>query len=363
MHIPFQLDAERQEALRAEIDTKRRELVADLGERDTRYIRRVMRVSRLLSIGGRSLLMFSFFNPYTWIAGVLSLAVAKILENMEIGHNVMHGQYDWTGDPRLDSRTYDWDNVCAAQDWKQSHNVKHHDLTNIVGRDPDFGYGVLRLTDAVPWHRRSRAQLVLGLTTTLIFEWAVGIHDAEPEAVRDGRISFKQFVDRLGAFGRKLRRQAFKDYLLFPALALLTGHALGVLAGNALANLIRNIWSAVIIFCGHFPQQTRIYSIDETANESRGAWYARQIEGSCNIEGGWLLYVMSGYLSHQIEHHVFPDIPSHRYTEIQPWLKDLCKRYGLQYNTGSLPRQYWSVVRRVARYSARPKPATGALPA
>jgi len=265
--------------------------------------------------------------------------------------------------PRLDSRRYDWDNVCAAADWKRSHNVKHHDLTNIVGKDPDFGYGVLRLTDQVPWQPRNRGQLGLGLFTTLIFEWAVGIHDAEPEAVRDGRITFKQFVSRLGAFGHKIRRQAYKDYLLFPALGLLTGNALGVLAGNAVANVIRNVWAAIIIFCGHFPQQTRTFSIEETAEESRGAWYARQIEGSCNIDGGRWLYLMSGHLSHQIEHHVFPDIPSHRYPAIQPWLQDLCKRYGLRYNSGSLPQLYWSVVCRVARYSARPKPPAAALAA
>ena len=350
----IELTPERQEALRAEIDAKRRELVASLGGRDVRYIRRVMRLAQGLAIAGRSLLMFSFWNPLAWIAGVASLALAKIIENMEIGHNVMHGQYDWTGDPRLDSHRYDWDNVCAAHDWKQLHNVKHHDLCNIVGRDPDFGYGVLRLSDEVGWHPRHRVQLGLGALTSLFFEVAVGVHDAEPGALRDGRIGFATFRSRLGDFGRKLRRQAFKDYLLFPALALLTGNALAVLAGNLLANLIRNVWAAVIIFCGHFPAQTRSFSIAQTADESRGAWYARQIEGSCNIQGGRLLHFLSGHLSHQVEHHVFPDLPSPRYREIQPWLQDLCRRYGLQYNTGSLPSLYWSVIRRVARYSAPP---------
>jgi hypothetical protein len=35
----------------------------------------------------------------------MALANAKILDNMEIGHNVMHGQYDWTGDPALNSQS------------------------------------------------------------------------------------------------------------------------------------------------------------------------------------------------------------------------------------------------------------------
>ncbi len=352
-------DPQRLEALRQEIDAKRRELMADLGERDLRYIRRVIRVSRGFAIAGRGLLMFAPVAPLGWVAGTLSLAVGKIVENMEIGHNVMHGQYDWVGDRRLDSRYYEWDNVCAAEDWHQSHNVKHHDLANIVGRDPDFGYGVMRLSHDTPWKPRHRAQVVLGATTTLLFEWGVGVHDAEPSALRDGQISFREFRSRLVAFGRKARHQLFKDYVLFPVLALLTGNALGVLAGNFVANLLRNIWAAVVIFCGHFPQTTRTFTIEETANESRGAWYARQIEGSSNIEGGWLMHFMSGHLSHQVEHHLFPDIPSHRYREIQPWLQDLCRRYGLSYNTGSLWRQYGSVLWRIARHSGPPKLAMG----
>ena len=110
---------------------------------------------------------------------------------------------------------------------------------------------------------------------------------------------------------RKVKRQALKDYLLFPAL---TGPLFPLtFAGNATANLVRNIWAFNIIFCGHFPAGVATFSEEECEDESRGHWYYRQLLGSANITGSKLLHLMSGNLSHQIEHHLFPDIPARRY--------------------------------------------------
>ena len=58
---------------------------------------------------------------------------------------------------------------------------------------------------------------------------------------------------------------------------------------------------------------------------------------------------MTGNLSHQIEHHLFPDLPSNRYAEVAPRVRDLFDRYGLNYVTGPLPKQvasaWWKVIR------------------
>ena len=66
---------------------------------------------------------------------------------------------------------------------------------------------------------------------------------------------------------------------------------------------------------------------------------------------------MSGNLSHQIEHHLFPDLPSNRYAEIAPRVRALCERFGLPYTTGPLLRQTASVWKRVLRLALPgPKP-------
>jgi linoleoyl-CoA desaturase len=336
------------DAIAAELDAVRAEVVADLGARDARHIRRMIRLARTSAVAGRTLLMVGI-DPVSWTAGVAALATAKILENMEIGHNVMHGQYDWMNDPALCSQTYEWDNVCDGDHWRHSHNVEHHTHTNIVGRDRDFGYGFFRLSDAQPWRPHHLFQPVTSGLLALLFQWGVGLHDVELDEWLGGNRSGAETRARLAPFLRKARRQLFKDYVLFPALAL--ANAPRVFAGNLAANAVRNVWSFVVIFCGHFPDGVRTFTVEETRDETRGDWYVRQILGSCNIDGGPVLHVLSGHLSHQIEHHLFPDLPARRYAEIATRVRALCARHGLPYNTGSLWRQYATVVRRLVRHA------------
>jgi linoleoyl-CoA desaturase len=344
------------QAIAAELDRLRAEIAADLGAPDATHIRRMIRVARLSALAGRTLLMLGV-DPLTWGVGVTALATAKILENMEIGHNVMHGQYDWMNDPALCSQTYEWDNVCDGEQWRHSHNVVHHTHTNILGRDRDVGYGFLRVSDAQPWRPHHLFQPAASVLLALLFEWGVGLHDLELDEWLRGRRSSAEVGARLTPFLRKAARQVFKDYVLFPALAL--GNAPRVLVGNLAANLVRNVWAYVVIFCGHFPDGARTYTVEETRGETRGDWYVRQILGSCNIEGGAVLHVLSGHLSHQIEHHLFPDLPAHRYPEIAPRVRALCARYGLPYNTGTLWGQFATVVRRLVRLAlpVAPRPA------
>jgi linoleoyl-CoA desaturase len=339
------------DALQAELDAVRQQVLADLGERDLRYIRRVVRNARLSAIAGRGLLMFGL-DPITWALGTAALANAKILENMEIGHNVMHGQYDWTGDPALNSQTYEWDNVCDGEQWRHSHNFMHHSYTNVIGVDRDFGYGLLRLSDAQPWNITHLWQPLSNLLLALGFQWGVGVHDLELDRALEGKLPRGQLRKRARPFLKKAQRQLFKDYVLFPAIAL--WNAPRVLAGNLAANLIRNLWAYAVIFCGHLPEGTATYDESALAKESRGDWYIRQIEGSANLEGSRFFFLMSGHLSHQIEHHLFPDLPAHRYPEIAPQVRAICEKYGLRYNSGRLTPQLRSVIRRVHRYALPP---------
>ena len=139
--------------------------------------------------------------------------------------------------------------------------------------------------------------------------------------------------------------------MLFPALS---GPFFPlILAGNATANLIRNLWAFKIIFCGHFPDGTQEFTEEEAEDETRGHWYFRQLLGSANLTGGKLFHIMSGNLSHQIEHHLFPDLPAQRYAEIAVEVEEICERYGLPYNTGPLTKQFGSVVRKIAGWRCR----------
>jgi len=343
---PVTMTPEMADAFGAELDALRERVVADLGERDATYIRRVIKAQRALEVGGRAML-FAGILPPAWIAGTAMLAASKILDNMEIGHNIMHGQYDWTGDPALAGRNFEWDSACPSDQWRHSHNYMHHTYTNIVDMDRDIGYGILRMSEDQRWTPYYYGNPVYAFLLMVLFQYGVALHELETERIRSGEISIADKRETLIGIWGKVKRQTLKDYVAFPLLA--GPFAPWVFTGNLTANLIRNIWSYAIIFCGHFPDGTQEFTKEETANETRGMWYFRQILGSANLTGGKLFHVMSGNLSFQIEHHLFPDIPAFRHAEISQEVQEICERYGIPYNKGPLPKQFATVVRKICK--------------
>ncbi|WP_433287481.1 fatty acid desaturase family protein [Micromonospora sp. CA-244673] len=341
------LSAEDIEIIGKELDAIRDRVIADRGERDARYIRKVIKTQRTLELSSRAVLLFSLFPP-AWIVGTAGLAVAKILDNMEIGHNVLHGQWDWMRDPKIHSTTWDWDHVSPPEQWKHSHNELHHRYTNVLGKDNDLGYGIMRVDEDQPWHPAYLGQPFYNFVNACFFEYGIAAYDLElGENLKKGRHKDPAFRARARAVGRKIRRQVLKDYVLHP---LLSGPSfLSTLAATFTANLIRNLWSHSVIMCGHFPNGVETFEKTSIEGETRGEWYLRQMLGSANISGSRLLHIMTGNLSYQIEHHLFPDLPSNRYQEIAPQVRALFDRYGLKYTTGPLPKQvasaWWKVIR------------------
>jgi len=340
------LTPEQIESFGEELDAIRRRVLADRGESDANYIRKVIRAQRGLEAAGRGLLWAGVFPP-AWVAGTAALSLSKILDNMEIGHNVMHGQYDWMNDPALSGKQFEWDNACPADQWRHSHNYMHHTHTNIVGKDRDIGYGVLRMSEDQKWRPYYLGNPVYATLLALLFQYGVALHDLETERLASGEIKLAEKRKLLGGIWKKVRRQTLKDYVIFPALS--GPFFLFPLAGNATANLVRNVWSFTIIFCGHFPEGTHEFTEEETENESRGEWYYRQLLGSANLSGSKPFHILSGNLSFQIEHHLFPDLPANRYAEISTEVREICERYGIPYNVGPLGKQFGSVVKKICR--------------
>ncbi len=342
------LNRDRLEALARELDAVRADVKATLGQRDLRHIRSVIAVSYVSAAMGRSLLHFGI-GPVSFIAGVGCLLLAKVLDAMEVGHNVLHGQYDWSKDPALDSHTFEWDLACDPRQWRHQHNFEHHTYTSVLGKDRDIGYGFIRVAPEQPWRPLHVLQPFYATLLMLNFQVGIGVHDLRFDALLARQQTLGQFWMRAQPFLRKCGLLFFKDYIFFPLLAW--ANAPRVLLGNLLANGLRNIWGFMVIFCGHFADGVEVFEESQCANESRGEWYVRQIHGSANLSGGRLFSLFTGHLSHQIEHHIFPDIPSARYFEIAPRVQEICERHGVRYNTGSLRRQFGSVVRAICRYS------------
>jgi NADPH-dependent stearoyl-CoA 9-desaturase len=408
------LTPEQIEEIGREFDELHEQGKADLGDRDARYIRSIIALQRRLALLGRAELVASRWR-IPWIVGASTLGLAKILENMEIGHNVLHGQWDWMNDPVINSRAWDWDTASTAEAWRHSHNFIHHTYTNILGKDRDLGYEIMRIDPQQKWNPVYLAQPIYNILLALLFEWGVAVHDLDFEAIRKGEKSQKQVLKELKGIAGKARAQIIKDYIAWPFISglVMTLVDVGVLGfearsespakraakrtaakiaprrggprarkavlkrlverrsfrepfirtlqANALANVIRNLWSYAIIFCGHFPDQTYTFTQEDTDDETRGGWYVRQLTGAANIDGGPVFHVLSGNLGYQVEHHLYPDMPSTRYGEIAPKVREICMRYGLPYNSGPFHQQLGMVQRTILRLAfpggkERPKP-------
>jgi NADPH-dependent stearoyl-CoA 9-desaturase len=404
------LTEEQIEQIAREVDAIHDQVFDDLGERDRIYIESMIKMHRRLLVMSRVLLLGSRYRP-AWLAGTATLSLAKILENMEIGHNVLHGQWDWMNDPYINSSTWDWDTASTSEAWKHSHNFVHHTFTNIRGKDKDLGYEIMRIDPHQSWHPVYLAQPLYNLLLSAFFEWGVAAHDLDFDAIRAGEKSKAEVRRQLKGMAGKARSQIVKDYIAWPLISGLAmaavdlalaardrdristsrlarlkrkvrgkvdrgpvkGALVAALEGGLrsfrstqkadfAANIVRNVWSYAIIFCGHFPDQTYTFSEDEAADESRGAMYVRQLVGAANIEGSPLFHVISGNLGYQVEHHLFPDMPSTRYGEIAPQVKEICERYGLPYNSGPFGQQLGMVQRTILRLAlpgGKPRPKPG----
>ncbi|OBB79650.1 fatty acid desaturase family protein [Mycolicibacterium peregrinum] len=330
------------DAIAAELDTIRSDVEESLGARDAAYIRRTIVFQRALEVAAR-LLIAGTRSKAGLLAGTVTLAYAKSVENMEIGHNVGHGQWDWMNDPEIHSSTWEWDMVGPSAQWRYSHNYHHHVFSNVLGVDDDLGFGILRMSRDQQWEPQHLVQPLRNVLLALIFEWGIALHDLYSAQDRADTEAGRKAAGQ--KFRAKIGRQLTKDYVVFPALSL--GRWRRSLVANLGANVLRNLWAYLVIFCGHFPDGAERFTPETLQEESRGEWYLRQMLGAANFKAGPVLAFSSGNLCYQIEHHLFPDLPSNRLPEISVRVRALCEKYDLPYTSGSLPRQYLQTLRTI----------------
>ena len=321
-------DAEVEEIGRT-LDALREEVLADRGARDAAYIRRVIAVQRCLEVAGRVVLLGSRSRTAWWL-GTASLTLSKVLDNMEIGHNVLHGQWDWMRDPRIHSSTWDWDYASRAEQWKRAHNDRHHMNTNVArqGQRPRLRHHA----------GRRGAGVAAAPPAAAVAEPAQRVHlrvrhrDVRPRPRRVAPLRRRLLVGAEGgdahdgAPGRTQRATRLR-----PAPAAVGAHRVGPHHPDRqprrqpgpqrvepLGDHVRPL-----------PRGRRDVRGGRARRErDRGRWYVRQMLGSADVSGPPLLHVLCGNLSHQIEHHLFPDLPSNRYREIAGPVRELFERTG-----------------------------------
>jgi fatty acid desaturase len=333
------------EALAAELDEIRCDVEISRGAKDRAYIMRAIGFQRCLEIVAR-LTIAKSKGKFGWALGTVALAAAKCIENMELGHNISHGQWDWMNDPEIHSNTWEWDTAGLTSQWRYSHNYRHHVFSNIVGVDDDLGFRVLRVTRDQEWWPALLLQPLRALLLATAFEWGVALHGLNSVQEDESNDATAKSAQK-SALIHKMARQAVKDYVLIPALSRRRWRR--TLGANVVANGLRNGWAYIVIVCGHFVDGAEKFTASVLEGETKPEWYLRQMLGTANFEAGPVLGFMTGNLCYQIEHHLYPDLPHNRYPQIAERVRALCVTYDLPYTTGPLHRQYLLTVRTICK--------------
>ncbi|MFZ5443222.1 MAG: fatty acid desaturase family protein [Myxococcota bacterium] len=352
-------DRARLEDFAQALDAIRLRVESQLGSTDVEHVLRLRRISRTAELTGRALL-FASFEPVSFFGGVAALFLHKQLEAVEIGHTALHGAYDGLpGAEAFHSDTFSWNVPIDEATWRQVHNVRHHGNTNVAGDDPDIHFGAIRLDANTPWSPLHLVQLPLSLFAACMFTFAInyeysGLNDL---LLGNGRADKFDFVeDRSLASWRGAVTKAFRKWVPyyaknFVAYPLLAGPFFAkVLVGNALAEILRDVYTAATIFCGHVGEDTASFP-EGTRAHGRGEWYAMQVEATNNFDVPELVSILCGALDKQIEHHLFPRLPPNRLREIAPEVRAACEAHGVRYRSESWGHTLANVVRRLARLS------------
>ena len=332
------------DAFAADLERIRCDIEGSRGAKDRAYITRAIAFQRCLEIVAR-LTIARTKGKLGWAIGTAALAAAKSIENMELGHNISHGQWDWMNDPEIHSNSWEWDTAGLTSQWRYSHNYRHHVFSNIVGVDDDLGFRVMRVTRDQEWTRGAVLQPLRAVLLAILFEWGVALHGLF--SVQDNETTEAAKAAHKTAMLHKMARQAVKDYAVFPALS--GRRCWRTLGANVFANGLRSAWAYIVIVCGHFVDGAEKFHPSVLEGETKPEWYLRQLLGTANFRAGRVLGFMTGNLCYQIEHHLFPDLPHNRYPEIAERVRALCVTYDLPYTTGPLLRQYLLTVRTICK--------------
>jgi linoleoyl-CoA desaturase len=312
-----------------------------------------------MEVAGR-LLIHTGFDPLSFLAGVSCLWVHKQLEATEIGHTVLHGAFDAVeGADELRARSFRWQTPIEESSWRHGHNVRHHQYTNVAGRDPDIHFGPVRLNAhtphrpfhyvQVPWLLFEASHFLFGMNLHF-----TGVADALIGNGRPGGLDFlpdREPATVRAAYARALDKLVpyyAREYLFYPALA--GPFFWKVLVGNWLAETIRDYYTAATIYCGHVGPEVKDYP-EGTRAHGRGQWYKMQIEAANNFEVSLPVSILCGALDRQIEHHLFPRLPTNRLRQIAPEVRALCVEHGVEYRSDSWPRTLGRVLTRLIRLS------------
>lgn len=320
---------------------------AKVGEQDLEHIRHVAAYSHAIKKRSQELIQHAD-SVQSWYRGIILGALHTLLEFSELGHNILHGSYDHLDEVgEFHSSCWKWDFVTDPSEWKTMHHQNHHPFTNIVGKDHDLGYTILRMMPGQNWYLHNVMQPLVFASLLLSPSYYFTLFSAVSAAHTQGQKIFRKatFEKSLGL----IKDHILESYIQ-PSLNLPFNKILPTLTGNYLVTVLGYAYTLHVLLLEHHADNTVVYQDDR--EESKDDYYRRQILTTTNFKPNQVLdaylkkildeevkfanppdfEVFYGGLDTHLEHHLFPDLPCNRQREVREQVKAICARHGLTYN-------------------------------
>ena len=302
----------------------RRITAAGLMERRPAHYATRLSVVALMLVGGWT--AFFLIGSSWWQLVTAAFLAVTFAQVGLVGHDLAHRQVFRTKRPgdvlgRLAGNLA----IGMSYGWWMDKHTRHHNNPNHDDLDPDVAPEVLIwATESAVGRRglkgfitRHQAVLFFPLLTLL----AIDLKVSSVKALRNGVVK-----------RRKLE------------WALLGLHAIGYVSAllivlsplQAIAFLL--VHQALFgIYLGMTFAPNHKGMPHPTGNED---FLRKQVLTSRNVRGGWLVDAALGGLNYQIEHHLFPGMPTPNLRKAQPIVRAYCAEIGVSYEETSLITSY-----------------------
>jgi fatty acid desaturase len=303
-----------------------------------RYLPRMLGLAVMIAIG---LVGFVWLGESWWQLGVAAYFAVVFTQLGFLGHDAGHQQVFRT--KRWNDRfgmilsnagiglSYGW--------WVDKHN-RHHRNPNEVGKDPDVQRNVLAWTGEQADRQRGAIRVIARHQAAFFFPLllleGMNLH------VGSVRVLMLRPKERLLEIGLLLVHVAGCVALLLFIMTPL--HALAFVG-------VQQGLFGLYLGCSFAPNHKgmKIFGADESPD-----FFRRQVLTSRNMAGGRALNTMFGGLNYQIEHHLFPSMPSRNLRRCQPIVRDFCTERGVDYCETTVFTSYG----RVLQYLRGIRPST-----
>ncbi|WP_313554749.1 fatty acid desaturase family protein [Miniimonas arenae] len=272
----------------------------------------------------------------SWWQLLLAAGIGVLMTQIAfLGHDAAHRQIFASG------RWNDWTSLVLANllvglsyGWWQGKHTKHHANPNKRGVDPDIDLPVITFTSAQADERRNRFTAWFMKRQGWFFFPLLLIEGLDLHVTSTRRVLSREPVKRRGI---EITFLAIR--LLAPlALVFLVMSPLKAVAFLAVELAVFGFYMGASFAPNHkgMPIVPPDVSID---------FLSRQVLMSRNVTGGRLMDVAMGGLNLQVEHHLFPSMPSPNLRKVAPMVREYCAKHGVTYTEMSLLRSYGVVVR------------------